>query len=335
MGKEATIKDVAKYAGVSISTVSRALNNLDRVSEKTRAQVLEAAQSLHFVPNGIAVSMVRKSTRMAAVMVPDLDNAAYLSIGSAVERAMGDAGYHTLFVSSGGRSGAELASFAGSIGKFVDGVILVPSCPDGEICRAFRRPIVVVDRLRPEWGLDSVDMDNYGGVSMLTKLLLDHGHTRIGLLTGKARFSAGADRLRGFLDAMAAAGLSAAEEDIFQGGWTEATGAEGVDYFLARESRPTALIACGSLICAGAIQALYRRRVAIPEELSLVGFGQNPLTEFVRPRITVARQPLAELGAAAAARLIELLRPTEEGAPARRITLPVELVPGESVKKLN
>jgi len=330
-----TIKDVAKHAGVSISTVSRVLNNLDKVSDSTRKKVKESVGELNFVPNNFAVSMVKKSSRMIMVVVPDLINPFYMSVVSGVEQTIRHAGYHSLILATDDQSEEELKVFISTAGKFVDGAIVIPASPNNKVYLAFKKPIILVDRYKPEWNMDIVDIDNFGGAYLLMKHLIDFGHKNIGVLTGSMDFNVGLERYSGIIKASQDAGITLDEENIIIGDWYEKTGYNGTKQLLALPNPPSAIIATNNLICTGCIKALYENHISIGDKISLVGFDQNLLNDLLNLKITVIHRPTTEMGIVAAECLLKRIGGFVPNKITIKNTLQVEMIEGTSVKNLS
>ena len=158
--REATIRDVAREAGVSISTVSKVLNQKGRVGTQTIEHVRKVAEQLNYTPNSIAVSMVVKKSNLIAVMVPDIITDFYAQVIQGVEEAAREIGLSTIIVNTDAKRENEYGLLYGRIGKLVDGVVAIPSVNDRQIYAAFDKPIVFVDRLVDDAGIDSIVIDN-------------------------------------------------------------------------------------------------------------------------------------------------------------------------------
>jgi len=327
-----TIKDVAKRAGVSISTVSRVLNRRDRVNDETREKVLAAIQEMNFTPNNIAASMVTKKTKMIAIAVPEVINSFYSTVIHGVEEYAKAKGYNTLIFSLTNDIQQERELCNGVIGKIVDGLITIPITKDLSIYNAFDCPIVLVDRFLPGYDKPGVVIDNLGGSYLLTQHLIGKGHRKIGLINGPCDFNIGQERKAGYLQALADNNIPVEERYLFEGEWYESTGQTGVRYFADMPDPPTALECTNNLICMGAIKELYDNQVKIGEDISIVGFDDNHLASFISPAVTVIDRPTAEMGRVSANILFDLI----EGRPVPEIkrTLGVCLVERGSVKDL-
>lgn len=334
--KDITIKDVAKHANVSVATVSRVLNGLDRVSESTRKKVLKVIDELNFVPNTMAASMVKKKTNMLSVVVPEIQNPFYTAvIGGTVEVAK-KAGFFTLVVSTNGDEAEEAEFFESFLSKNVDGIILIGTHKEAEFYRAIRKPTVLVDRYINNSGLDGVMIDNYRGAYEATRHFLEYGHERIAIIDGAHDFNDGKDRYWGYQQAMVEFGVTPDPKYHKQGSWLEESGYRSTVELMQSECPPTAIFAANNLICQGAIKALRDLKLEIGEDISLVGFDENELAQFVQPKVTVVRRPTHEMGTQAAEMLIQKIKEKDvDQSNPKKVVLDVELMKRGSVKKMN
>lgn len=333
MSKEITIKDVAKQAGVSISTVSRVLNGLDRVSVDTRSKVLKVAKALNYTPNNIAISMVKKSSRMIVVVVPDIKNPFYTAVIRGVEEIAKDSGYHMFVYATDEKVEEENELYNGVLGKIVDGVIAIPLSHDVQIYKNYYRPIVLVDRDLNDSELDEVVVDNFGGSYQITEHLIEKGHKDIAIILGSMDFNIGIERFNGFKKALSDNGISVNNDYVFEGSWEKENGYESTIKLLAADKKPTAIYATNNMICMGVIKALYDNKIKIGDEISLVGFDDNTLARFVNPTVTVIDRPTVEMGRVAARKLIEKIK-NKNSVPIKS-TLGVRIISRNSVKTLN
>lgn len=327
-----TIKDVAKEAGVSVSTVSRVLNNLDRVSEKTRMRVNDAVHKLSYVPNNLAVSMVTGQTRIVMIVVPDLIHDFFRYVIQYAEQVFREHGYLPMVFSSGEDPDADPISYLNRFSHMIEGALVIPTRDRiGDLLR-FQKPIVIVDRTIADIELNSVMMDNFGGCYQLTQLLLEKNHKKIAFIGSDTDMNIGKDRLLGFRQAMLNAGLSPQERYIRRGSMRRETGSSCTEALLALEEPPTAIIAGSEEICIGCMQTIMGSGLTIGKNISLVSFD-DPLAYLVPPSITSAFTPRHLLGQYAAERLLEMITNSDD----RRIiqkTVEVEIIQRDSVAQL-
>ncbi len=326
-----TIRDVARLAGVSISTVSRVLNNPDAVREEKRRRVTEAVAHLGYRPNPVAQSLLRKVTGGLGVLVPFVSGEFFSEFLHGIDRAARDAGFFIL-ISTSHYDTDELATALHGMGPRVDGLlIMAPTMDLGSLSGLLAQssPVVYVNTPAKEQHVDLILFDNYGGFYGLTRHVLALGHRRVALLRGPARASDARERLEGFRKAMAevpeAERIELSSELV---GYTQEAGYEMARGALALSPRPTALMAANDQAAIGALAALKEAGIRVPEEMSVTGFDDVSSARFAAPPLTTARAPVRELGAAAARQLIARVR-GEASEPVRR-TFPVELIVRES-----
>lgn len=334
-GKAITIKDVAQQAGVAVSTVSRVLNNLDRVSAETRDKVKKAADELGFVRNTLAASVKTGHTKMIVVVVPDIINEYYTAVIQGVETVAFQKGYYTLVFSNDDNAQKESELFNGPLGKIVEGVILIPAHEDLSFIKDFGKPVVVIDRDVPESDTQAVIIDNFRGSYLLSRELLDNGHREIAILIGPKAFNIGKDRMGGFEKAMSEAGVPIDPDYVRECTWYAESGYEQTGALLDMEHPPTAILATNNLLCIGCMEAIRERGLRLGEDISLVGFDDTLLAQYTTPGVTVVRRETLEMGRMGARRLIELMEGKPAASAGRKIVLPVTLVRRDSVKKLS
>lgn len=330
-----TIKEVAERAGVAISTVSRVINNLNRVSPETRRRVQKAADELGFIKNSIAASIKTGFTRMIVVIVPDIVNDFYTSVIQGVEEIAAERGYFTLVFSNNDLPDKEYNFFEGEYGRIIDGAIMIPAQDDLVFIKSIKKPIVLVDRYITDCEIDSVVINNYDGIYVLTKELINYGHKDIAIIIGPETFNIGKERLRGFLSAMKDSNIPVNEEYIIHSSWYQEEAYKKTNALLAMKRPPTAIVASNNLICVGAIRAISDSGLVIGKDISLVGFDDTLLAEYFKPGITVVRRATAEMGRISAKLLLSLLEGNKTSDSAEKIVLDVELIRRNSVAKLN
>jgi LacI family transcriptional regulator len=331
-----TIKDVARAAGVSIATVSRVLNHRDRVDDETRKHVFRVVEEMQYTPNNIAVSMVRKRSKILAAIIPDLINPFYSSVIHGVETAAKENGYYTFIFSTDENPKAEHESITRDIKAMVDGVILISSNTSKNIYRQFDKPLILLDRYIDGSGLDGVVVDNFAGARTATEYLLENNHRRIAIINGSLDMNVGVERLRGFERALADGGLPLPPEYRLCGGWYEEDGRRLTLELMALPEPPTAIFAANNLLCIGVIAALQELGLKIGRDISLVAFDDNPLARFHEPRVSVVERPTEEMGRVAVRMLLEKIRrgTGDRGQPAQIMTMGTTLIRTASVRHL-
>jgi DNA-binding LacI/PurR family transcriptional regulator len=316
MAKRVTTKDIAQLAGVSRTTVSFVLNNVPgmRITEETRQRVLEAARQLDYHPHAAARSMVSGRTSVIGFVVRQSADQAFADhflpqVLNGLAQAAGALGYRTLFepIPPDTQSGAYTRLIQE---QHVDGIVLSgPRLDDEELLRihAEGAPIVLLGQL-PNTGIPFVDVDNVGGATLATQHLISHGHRRIGLITNAPLiYTASADRLAGYRRTLEVAGLAYDEMLVRFGDFSPHGGEIAMTDLLEHRPRPTAVFVASDTVALGALQALRRHNLRVPEDLAVVGFDDIPMVEFLDPPLTTVRLPAYGLGWDAANKLIGLI----------------------------
>jgi LacI family transcriptional regulator len=321
--------DVARRAGVSLMTVSRVVNGSSKVRPDTRQKVLEAIRELSYYPNAAARALNCNRTNVLEVVIPHEDyffSSEYFSeLLFSIEKVVRERQYNLIFNTYDPAATADRALLYKQ--RKVDGLMIVaPSVSDRclEGLEAEGVPLVLINGRSDRKQLCYVDVDNLHGARLAMDYLLDLGHRRIGVITGGSLVVNARDRLEGYRSALDARGVAARDEWIYQGNWSEQSGYAGLQHFLGLAQRPTAVFCCNDLMAIGAMRAAADQGVAVPEEISVIGFDDIRLASYVNPRLTTVRQPLDQVGQSAARILLDLLG--EKRSAARRVVLPPELI---------
>lgn len=333
MAKRPTAKEVAELAGVSRTTVSFVLNNVDgvKISKETREKVLEAAKQLKYYPDSTARRMVSGETRVIGFVLRQSPDQAYSDhflpqVLNGVSRATSSNDYRMLFepILPEDRSGLYSQLIHE---RHVDGIILSgPRSDDTELVAlaAEGASIVLMGQL-PGSGLPFVDVDNLGGARTATNHLIRLGHQDIGFIANAPPvYTASADRLAGYRAALEEAGISFSGDLVRYGNFTVQSGYERMKELLDSKSRPTAFFVASDTVALGAIQAIHERNLKIPADVAIVGFDDIPLAPYIDPPLTTVRLPAYELGWGSADLLIRLL--SDEDVKNSEIFLETELV---------
>jgi LacI family transcriptional regulator len=332
--KAKTIRDVAAAAGVSVGTVSRALNAPDTVRRPTLELVRAAIDELGFRPDAVAQSLRRRNTLTVGFVVNDISNPLHSVIFKAAEAELHDRGYSLLLVNTGGNSRREAAAIEMLQQRRIDGVIMTINSEKDRQCldrmQKLRVPAVLLDR-EIELAIDTIQTDHAGGLAQAADYLLELGHRRIGLITSGPEIRPGRERVRGFVSAFAARGLRCPRDLIRAGSLAAEFGFREALALLQGASPPTALIAGGNQILVGVLRALLQMEIAVPRDLSLITCDVTDLSSLWMGGITAIDRDLQQIGHTAAQVLLDrMAKPDERVASTRRITLPTKLVLGRS-----
>jgi LacI family transcriptional regulator len=302
-----TLADVAREAGTSPSTASRALSGRGYVAPDVRKRLVATAERLGYVPNLSARTLKQRTSRVVGVIVSDLSNQFYAALAAGIEQSLREADYQMLILGDNSNAAEELAGARTFLSMRAPGVIMTPaSSATADLLAERDVPVVEVDRRLAPTTCDAVVIDNERGACDAVKHLLGLGHERIALLVARTDWTTDAGRLAGYRSAIAEAGLKLDRNLILKIETHEAEAAARIDELL-RTERPTAIFAANNLLAEQAWRALRRRNLDIPGDVSLVAFDDVPWMEMVQPPITAVRQPAYEMGRRAALLLLRRL----------------------------
>jgi LacI family transcriptional regulator len=323
--------DIAKRAGVAPITVSRVINNSGYVSQATRERVEVAVRELGYVPNTIARGLRSKRTHTLALVVTDITNPYFTSMARGVEDVAGASNYTVIYCNTD-ESEAKEEKYANMLAqRQVDGVLLVPSCGNVKTIQFLKSNdinVVVLDRRISGEDADIVYSDSKNGASRLTKLLIGLGHKRIAIIAGSRGVSTSEDRVIGYQQALSEAGLGG-NQLIYYGAFNEQSGYQLANQAMKQTPTPTAIFGGNNFVAMGAIKAIHNLNLDVPGDVSVVGFDDLPEFMFMKPFLTVARQPAYEMGRLAAELLLKRIT-GEMIEEHREFVLPVEIVVRES-----
>lgn len=306
----ATIRDVAREAGVSVTTVSRVLNDSGPVKAATRQRVRDVAQRLHFTPNTTARSLSTKRTLTLGVLLPDVYGEFFSEVIRGIDQVAQQHGYHVL-ISGAHNEPAEVDAAVSAMRGRVDGLILMAAELDTEtLARNLpeRVPAVLINANHDASQFDTINIDNYGGAVAMTAHLLRLGHREIRMISGPARNRDAAERERGFRAALQQAGITPHPEWIVEGAFTEASGYRAAERLLTQGVRPTAIFAANDSMAVGALSAARGLGLRVPEDVAVAGFDDVPIAEYVSPPLTTVRVAITKLGSCATERLVQNIR---------------------------
>ncbi|ALV37043.1 LacI family DNA-binding transcriptional regulator [Streptomyces sp. CdTB01] len=320
-----TITEIARQAGVSVPTVSRVVNGRSDVSPRTRARVEDLLLRHGYRKRAHASG---SGAALLDLVFNDLDSPWAVEILRGVEEVAHAAGVGTVVSAIHGRSGDAREWMRNLRARASDGVILVTSALEPllhEELRALGVPLVVVDPAgSPALDVPTIGAANWSGGLAATEHLLSLGHRRIGLIAGPPRLLCSRARLDGHRAALEGAGIAPDVSLVVPGDFHPESGFTGCNTLLALPEPPTALFAASDQMALGAIEALRRRGLRVPEDLSVVGFDDLPEVRWSAPPLTTVRQPLADMGKLAVRTVLRLARGEQPDSP--RVELGTELV---------
>jgi DNA-binding LacI/PurR family transcriptional regulator len=325
----ASLQEVAKRAKVSIATVSRVLNKSDKVVPETRAVVEQALLDLGYRPSRVARRLRMNSghAHLVGLIIPDIQNPFYAEIARGVEDAAYASKYALILCNSDENLEKERFYLDVMRDESVDGVVLPPfDDTDVAVAEMVKTgiPVVCVDRSHAKVKTDLVEVDNYQGALEAVRHLIEKGHKSIALIEGRTQVSTSRERRRGYLDALAAHGITPRKDLMRAGDFKQESGRVLTNELLDLRKPPTALFVCNNLMTVGALGALHQRGLRIPVDVALVGFDDLPWAEALDPPPTVVRQPAYEVGKQAMELLLK--RIMEPDRPPVTVRLRPELV---------
>lgn len=330
-----TIKDVAKEAGVSITTVSRVLNQYADVNPKTRAKVLKVIEKLGYKPNTVARSLVMNRTKTLGLVVSELTRSrnAYhfmFDVLCGINDRTQELGYDLVLYSTSPMAQKNTPYMDFVRQRRVDGVVMMGIRLDDPYTHEVVEssvPSVLVDVPLVSQTCSYVTTDNIAGARLAIDHLTALGHTRIGFVNGHAQAAVSQERLRGYQMALANAGIEFDPELVYYGDFEPEDGAAGIKYLTDKCSDLSAIFYASDLMAIGGIRYLHEQGTPAPQSLSIVGYDDIELSSLMQPSLTTVRQHRYEMGRAAVETLVRMLEDLEKG---RGIVMSPELVVRET-----
>ncbi len=319
----ATIRDVARAAGVSVATVSRALNGASNVLPETRQRIEDAARALRFTPSGAARSLITRRTDTIGALLPDLHGEYFSELIRGIDQAARARGLHLLVSSSHGNADEAAAALRAMNGR-VDGLLVMSPHADAGFLRQNlpgSLPAVLLNS-----GMDLEDhasfvVDNLGGATTMTRHLVASGRQRVAFVTGPQGNDEAAQRLAGYR-----AGLKPGmREIVFEGDFSEEAGWAAGRRIANHRPRPDAVFAANDMMAVGCMAALHEAGLRVPDDVAVAGFDDIPIARYVTPALTTIRVPIAALGAAALDALVKAVE-APQAQSTHTVVTPVELV---------
>jgi LacI family transcriptional regulator len=331
MKRRVTIEDVARLAGVSRQTVSRAINNKGEISPHTLKRVMEAVDVLDYRPSGVARGLVTQRTRTIGLIVPDITNPFFPEVARGVQDTARSQSYSVFLCNTDESPDEELQTLHSLAAQPVDGIILCGSRISDDELAAFAdryRPVVVLNRSLQHPSVSLILVDNQRGATLAVDHLADQGHGAIGMLAGPTTSPSSTQRVEGFRQAMTARGLATPDSWILPGSPTIEGGYDSAQHLFLQHPEVTAVFAYNDLRALGAIQACRDLGRRIPTQCAIIGFDDIRLAAMVRPSLTSVRVDKYYLGQQAVVRLLAML--DEPAATFPPVQVDVELVVRES-----
>ncbi len=326
--KTTTIRDIALEAGVSIATVSKVINQGTKgMSEKTRLKILEIAQRLNYHPNLQARGLVSKHPESIGIIIPRdaqtvFTNPYFAEILKGIAETSRESRQYLVFSINGGEPYTQMYLERLAAGVIVLGHRL--NDPQIEEAAKIKIPMVLIPGLLTENDIPSLDVDNVNGALQAVDHLAALGHRRISFLIGPATLKYHFERLSGYMQGLEKNGLPVNKDLVVEFNGTQEGGYLAMKKLLSTESHPTAVLVINDYSAMGAIQAAKELGSRIPQDVSVVGFGDVPFSSMITPGLTTVREPFHKLGNEAVVMLLRLIR--GKRLSKKHMILPVELV---------
>ncbi len=326
MTKPPTIKDIARQLNISISTVSRALRGATDVNAETKKAVKALAEELKYQPNQLALSLRKQQTHTIGVIVPNLDYVLATMVKGIDEVAL-EAGYTVMVCQSNESFGREIVNTRRLLDSLVDGFIISVSS-ETKIFDHFKKiqekeiPMVVFDRVTTDLKAPGVRLDNEEGGFIATEHLIEQGYKRIAILAGPKNLGISNSRLEGYLNALKKHKIKRDNDLIIHCDFNQDYAYFATEELLAMKKRPDAIFTISDRMAIGAMLAIKKRGLKMPQDIGLVGFNNEPVVGLVSPAISSVEQPCFELGKATAKLFIETMHNNEDMSNVEKVLKP-------------
>jgi LacI family transcriptional regulator len=308
-----TIKDIARILGVSPSTVSKALKDYPDVSQEMKKSARELAYNLGYLPNSVAQSLQSGATRTIGVIIPEIKHHFFASVLDGIEDIAFKEGYTVFVCKSNEDYNREVFNTRNLLSHSVAGIIVSLSQNTKDIkhfsdVKMRRIPIVFFDRISDDIEANTVTVEDREGAYSAVSYLIKAGYKRIAHLAGPHHLKIAGERMAGYKQALEDANVKFNPEYVIHGGFDEGDGAEGFRKLMKLDQRPDALFCVNDPVAIGVLMECRKNNIRVPEDLALIGFGDNPIASQITPPLATVAQPAYDIGAAAASLLLEQIR---------------------------
>jgi LacI family transcriptional regulator len=338
--KQVTVYDIAKEANVSVSTVSRVLNDTAPVKKSTKEKVNQLIEKYQFHPNALARSLTKKTSGMIGIILPDITNPFFPEVFSGAEKTARDKGYTLFLCDTEGDYERETQYLNALREKQVDGIIFLggrinlAKCDPkltAEVVEVNRRiPVVLVNGDLPGRLLHRVYTDEVEGARLAIQHLIDYGHRHIAFIGGMKETTTTTQKVKMFRQVMLQNGLEVPKEWVLEGSFSIQSGQALMRQLFSEDHKPTAVFCVNDFTAIGAYKAASQLGMRIPDDISIVGFDDTPLASSIIPELTTISQKSTELGRLAVEMLHQLILKED----IKRVTvLQPELIVRESTKR--
>jgi len=336
--KKATIKDVSELSGFSISTVSRVINGNYPVKEHTKQKISEAIAELNFTRNSSARNLRTQKSNLISLVVADINNPYYSSIAKKLDDGLFKSDYNLLVCNTDESEDKERKILIALSDKGVDAIVIAPVSKDIDLLRKLNESginIIIIDRNIGVMDLPFIGSDNFVESKELTELLIDNGHQKIAFVSGTPQAVTSQDRLYGFRAALLENNLNFSDNNLIEGFYQTDKAYPNILKFLKRnltDSDPfTAIFSSNNLMTASVIQAANELSISIPQDISLVSFGELDSQELINPKVTCIKQDLDDI----TDKILKSIFALSQQNTADDFLLTDKIELGNSIKKLN
>lgn len=331
MKKAATIKDIAKAIGVSVSTVSRALQDKPEISEETKILVRETAEKMKYRPNSMAVALKTKKSYSIGVVVPQIVSFFYASVVQGIEQVANDLGYQVFVSSSNEDMIKEMQNVYGFLDHRVDGMIVSLSKSTDEFTHIHRIgehnvPLVLFDRTSKEINVPKVVANDADAAYMAVSHLIDRGAKRVALITGPEHMLTGRNRFRGYRAALTNHGLPIDNRLICRCNLTVDDAREASLRLLALKNPPDAIFGINDEVAIGALYAIKEMGLKVPQDVAVVGFSNSRRSSYMEPTLSTTDQNPIKIGTLAAKLLFDQIQGKPGYGETKEIIVPATLI---------
>jgi LacI family transcriptional regulator len=328
-----TIKDIARALNLSTSTVSRALRDSHEISPETKRLVLDYAEMFNYRPNPIALSLKENRSRIIGVIVPQIANNFFSEVINGIEAAAYERGYYAFIFQSHESYERELITLQQAVDRKADGLLISLSSSTSDVSflqnlHQKKLPIVLFDRVSNDLDVPCITADNFGGAFAATEHLIESGRKRIAHITIPPNISITQERLAGYRAALEKYGLEYDEKLVRYTDFGQTDVGPVINELLTQA--PDAFLAASDRLAIDCLATLKRRKIAIPEAISLVAFTNTSVADLLDPPLSTVEQPALEIGRKAAEHLIDLIEKKDYLHQPGRTTIPTRLIVRDS-----
>ena len=337
--KKTTVHDIALKLGITASTVSRALNDHPRISAATKKLVLKTAKEVNYQPNHIAAALRMGKSKLIGVIVPTANRNFFSSVVRGIDEIADSLGYRVILCQSYENYEKEVETTNALLSARVDGII-VSIAKNTEKFDHFQRvidkgiPLVLFDRITDQIEVNQVVIDDYGASYKAVEQLIGQGYRKIAHFTSPRKINIYKERLRGYVDALTEHGLSVDPSLIVESNMQLEDGQQSARHLLDQGLEFDAIFSAADYAAMGALQVLKEKNIAVPQQVGIVGFGNEPFTSFTDPPLSTVDQTSIAMGHVTAELFFELLKADpKKFIPQKSVLKPELIIRASSIRQ--